>query len=194
MTTQSDIEDIRRQVAAAIHAHWKLFLAQGIVMIVLGLLAVAMPNIATLAVEIFVGWLFLIGGIFRAVSVWHARRMPGFGWSMLSALLAVLLGLILIARPLAGILTLTMVLVAFFILEGIAAIVIAVQHRDHLTSWGWVLLSGLIDLFLAYLIWQGWPSSAGWAIGLLVGVNMVFLGLSLLMTALSARLMGPQPP
>ena len=119
-------------------------------MMVFGLLAVAMPNLATLAVEIFVGWLFLIGGIFRAVSVWHARRMPGFGWSMLSALLAVLLGLILIARPLAGVLTLTMVLVAFFILEGIAAIVIAVQHRDHLTSWGWVLLSGLIDLLLAY--------------------------------------------
>ena len=194
MTTQSDIEDIRRQVAAAIHAHWRLVLAQGIVMIVFGLLAIAMPNIATLAVEIFVGWLLLIGGIFRAVSVWHARRMPGFGWSMLSALLAVLLGLILIARPLAGVLTLTMVLVAFFILEGITAIVIAVQHRDHLTSWGWVLLNGLIDLFLAYLIWQGWPSSAGWAIGLLVGINMVFLGLSLLMTALAARLMGPRPP
>jgi uncharacterized membrane protein HdeD (DUF308 family) len=194
MTTQPDIENIKRQVADAIHAHWKLVLAQGIVMMVFGLLAVAMPNLATLAVEIFVGWLFLIGGIFRAVSVWHARRMPGFGWSMLSALLAVLLGLILIARPLAGVLTLTMVLVAFFILEGIAAIVIAVQHRDHLTSWGWVLLSGLIDLLLAYLIWQGWPSSAGWAIGLLVGINMVFLGLSLLMTALAARLMGPQTP
>jgi uncharacterized membrane protein HdeD (DUF308 family) len=163
-------------------------------MMVLGLLAVAMPNLATLAVEIFVGWLFLIGGIFRAVSVWHARRMLGYRWSMLSALLAVLLGLILIARPLAGALTLTMVLVAFFILEGIAAIVIAVQHHDHLRSWGWVLLSGLIDLLLAYLIWQGWPSSAGWAIGLLVGINMVFLGLSLLMTALAARLMGPQPP
>src|ERR1700751_3585570 len=120
--------------------------------------------------------------------------MPGFGWSMLRALLAVVLGLILIARPLAGVLTLTMVLVAFFILEGIIAIVIAVQHRNHLTRWGWVLLSGLIDLFLAYLIWQGWPSSAGWAIGLLVGINMVFLGVSLLMSALAARLMGPQPP
>jgi uncharacterized membrane protein HdeD (DUF308 family) len=194
MTTQPDIEDIRRRMAAAIHAHWKLVLAQGVVMIVFGLLAVAMPNIATLAVEIFVGWLFFIAGIFRALSVWHARRMPGFGWSMLSALLAVLLGLILIARPLSGVLTLTMVLIAFFILEGITAVVIAVQHRDHLSSWGWVLFSGIIDLLLAYLIWQGWPSSAGWAIGLLVGINMVFLGLSLLMTALAARLMGPQSP
>jgi uncharacterized membrane protein HdeD (DUF308 family) len=194
MTTQPDIEAVRRQMAATIHAHWKLFLAQGIVMMVLGLLAVAMPNIATLAVEIFVGWLFFIAGIFRAVSVWHSRRMPGFGWSMLSALLAVLLGLILIARPLAGVLTLTMVLLAFFVLEGITAIVVAVQHRDHLTSWGWVLFSGIIDLLLAYLIWQGWPSSASWAIGLLVGINMVFFGLSLLMTALAARLMGGQSP
>ena len=192
MTTPPDIEGIRRRMAATIHAHWKLVLAQGILLMVFGLLAVAMPNIATLAVEIFVGWLFFIAGIFRAVSVWHARQMPGFGWSMLSGLLAVLLGLILIARPLAGVLTLTMVLIAFFILEGITAIVVAVQHREHLRSWGWVLFSGIVDLLLAYLIWAGWPNSTDWAIGLLVGINMVFLGLSLLMTALAARLMGGQ--
>jgi len=192
MTTSPDIEGIRRRMAATIHAHWKLVLAQGILLMVFGLLAVAMPNTATLAVEIFVGWLFFIAGIFRAVSVWHARQMPGFGWSMLSALLAVLLGLILIARPLAGVLTLTMVLIAFFVLEGITAIVVAVQHREHLRSWGWVLFSGIVDLLLAYLIWAGWPNSTDWAIGLLVGINMVFLGLSLLMTALAARLMGGQ--
>ena len=192
MTTSPDIEGIRRRMAATIHAPWKLVLAQGILLMVFGLLAVAMPNIATLAVEIFVGWLFFIAGIFRAVSVWHARQMPGFGWSMLSALLAVLLGLILIARPLAGVLTLTMVLVAFFIIEGIASILAAIEHREHLHSWGWVVFSGIIDLLLAYLIWQGWPSSADWAIGLLVGVNMLFLGLSLVMTALTARLMGSQ--
>src|SRR5438132_3043363 len=78
MSTQPDIEGFRHQIAATIHAHWKLFLAQGILLMVLGLLAVAMPNIATLAVEIFVGWLFLIAGILRAVSVWHARQMPRF--------------------------------------------------------------------------------------------------------------------
>src|SRR5262245_45519899 len=114
MTIQPNIEDIRRRMAAAIHAYWKLVLAQGILLMVFGLLAVAEPNVATFAVSIFVGWLFFVGGIFRALSVWHARRMPGFGWSMLSALLAILLGLILIARPMAAVLTLTMVLVAFF--------------------------------------------------------------------------------
>jgi uncharacterized membrane protein HdeD (DUF308 family) len=192
MSIQPDIDSIRRQMAATIHAHWKLVLAQGIVMMVLGFLAVAEPNVATIAVGIFVGWLFFIGGIFRAMSVWQSRGMPGFAWSLLTALLAIVLGLILIVRPLAGVLTLTMVLIAFFILEGITAIVLAVQHREHLWSWGWVLFSGIVDLLLAFLIWDGWPSSADWAIGLLVGINMLFFGLSLVMTALAARLMGNQ--
>jgi uncharacterized membrane protein HdeD (DUF308 family) len=192
MSIRPDIEGIRRQMAATIHAHWKLVLAQGIVMMVLGFLAVAEPNVATIAVGIFVGWLFFIGGIFRALSLWQSRGMPGFAWSLLTALLAIMLGLILVFRPLAGVLTLTMVLIAFFILEGITAIVVAVQHREHLRSWGWVLFSGIVDLLLAFLIWDGWPSSADWAIGLLVGINMLFFGLSLVMTALAARLMGNQ--
>jgi uncharacterized membrane protein HdeD (DUF308 family) len=192
MSIQPDIEGIRRQMAATIHAHWKLVLVQGIVMMVLGFLAVVEPNVATLAVSIFVGWLFFVGGIFRALSVWRSREMPGFAWSLLTALLAIVLGLVLIFRPLAGVLTLTMVLIAFFIVEGITAIVIAVQHRAHLRSWGWVLFSGIVDLLLAYLIWAGWPSSADWAIGLLVGINMLFFGLSLVMTALAARMMGNQ--
>jgi uncharacterized membrane protein HdeD (DUF308 family) len=155
-------------------------------------LAVVEPNVATVAVGIFVGWLFFIGGIFRAASVWHSRRMPGFAWSMLTAVLAIVLGLILILRPLAGVLTLTMVLIAFFIVEGVASILAAIQHRQHLRSWGWLLFSGIVDLLLAYLIWAGWPSSADWAIGLLVGVNMLFFGLSLVMTALAARVIGSQ--
>ena len=192
MSIERDIEGIRRQMAATIHGHWKLVLAQGVVMVVLGFLAVIEPNVATLAVSIFVGWLFFIGGIFRTLWVWRSRAMPGFAWSLLTALLAIVFGLILIFRPLTGALTLTMVLVAFFILEGITAIVLAVQHREHLRSWGWVLFSGIIDLLLAYLIWAGWPSSADWAIGLLVGINMLFFGLSLVMTSLAARLIGNQ--
>jgi uncharacterized membrane protein HdeD (DUF308 family) len=192
MSDMTDLEGIRRQLASAIQSHWKLFLAQGILMMVLGFLAVVEPNVATVAVGIFVGWLFFIGGIFRAASVWHSRRMPGFAWSMLTAVLAIVLGLILILRPLAGVLTLTMVLIAFFIVEGVASILAAIQHRQHLRSWGWLLFSGIVDLLLAYLIWAGWPSSADWAIGLLVGVNMLFFGLSLVMTALAARVIGSQ--
>src|SRR5207244_11649585 len=109
MSNHTDIDGLRRQLALTIHAHWRLFLAQGIVMMLLGFLAVAVPNLATLAVEIFIGWLFFVAGIFRAVSVWHSRQMPGFAWSLLTAVLAIVLGLILILRPLEGVLTLTMV-------------------------------------------------------------------------------------
>jgi uncharacterized membrane protein HdeD (DUF308 family) len=185
------LDGIQSRLAAAIHAHWKLFLAEGIVMMVLGLLAIAVPEVATLAITILIGWLFFIGGIFRTISALQHRAMPGFAWSLLIAVLAILLGLILILRPIAGVLTLTIWLIVFFIIEGIAAIFLAIEHRRHLPSWGWVLLSGLVDLLLAYLIWDGWPSSAAWAIGLLVGINMVFVGLSLIMTALAARTMAP---
>jgi uncharacterized membrane protein HdeD (DUF308 family) len=187
------LDGIQSRLAAAIHAHWKLFLAEGIVMMVLGLLAITVPEVATLAITILIGWLFFIGGIFRTISVLQHRAMPGFAWSLLIAVLAILLGLVLIVRPIAGVLTLTIWLIAFFVIEGIAAIFLAIEHRRHLPSWGWVLLSGLVDLLLAYLIWDGWPSSAAWAIGLLVGINMVFVGLSLIMTALAARTMAPNP-
>ena len=186
-----DIDEFRRQLATRMHEHWKLFLVEGVVMMVLGLLAIAVPEIASLAIAIFIGWLFFVGGILRTISVLQHRQMPGFAWSLLTAVLAVVLGLVLIARPIAGVLTLTIVLVVFFVIEGITAFMLAIEHRRHLTSWIWILFSGLVDLLLAFLIWDGWPSSAGWAIGLLVGINMVFVGLSLIMTALAARQMAP---
>jgi uncharacterized membrane protein HdeD (DUF308 family) len=187
-----ELDGIQRRLADMIHAHWKFFFAEGIVMLVLGLVAIAVPEIASLAIAILIGWLFFIGGIFRTMSVLRHRGMPGFAWSLLTAVLAVGLGLVLLLRPIAGVLTLTIALVVFFIVEGVAAILLAIEHRRHLPSWGWVLLSGLVDLLLAYLIWDGWPSSAGWAIGLLVGINMVFVGLSSIMTALAARTMAPK--
>jgi uncharacterized membrane protein HdeD (DUF308 family) len=190
-TQVPDLNDFRHRMAAAIHAHWKLFLVEGIVMMVLGLLAIAEPEIASIAITIFIGWLFLIGGIFRTISLLQHRDIPGFGWALATALLAVVLGIVLLIRPIAGVLSLTIALIVFFILEGISAIVLAIQHRRHLPSWGWILFSGIIDLVLAFLIWDGWPSSADWAIGLLVGINMVFVGLSLIMTAMAARTMAP---
>jgi uncharacterized membrane protein HdeD (DUF308 family) len=187
-----ELDDVRRRFADAIHAHWKFFLAEGIIMLVLGLVAIAVPEIASLAIAILIGWLFFIGGIFRTLSVLRHRGTPGFVWSLLTAVLAIVLGLVLLLRPMAGVLTLTVALIIFFVIEGIAAILLAVEHRRHLPSWGWVLLSGLVDLLLAFLIWDGWPSSAGWAIGLLVGINMVFVGVSMIMTAIAARTIAPK--
>ena len=186
-----DVEKLRRRPAAEIHEHWKVFLVQGIVMMALGVLAIALPEISTIAIEIIIGWLLFVGGIFRAVMLLRAKRIPGFGWSLATAIVAVVLGAVLVLRPLEGVLTLTMVLAVFFVVEGIAAIILSVEFRRRLHNWGWILLDGLVSLVLAFLIVWGWPGTAAWAIGLLVGINMLFFGLSLLMTALAARLMTP---
>ena len=190
LPTNTEIEALRRQALATIHAHWKLFLLQGVLMLVLGMFAIALPNVFTLEIELLVGWLFIVGGLLRAATIFRKRRMPGFWWTLGTGVLAVLLGVILIGNPLQGVLTLTVVMTAMFVVEGVAAIFVALEFRRLLHNWSWTLLSGLINLALAYLIWQGWPNSAGWVIGLYVGINMIFLGVPLIMTALAARSIG----
>jgi uncharacterized membrane protein HdeD (DUF308 family) len=185
--TTFEIADSHLQVDLVARLPARLFLVQGVCMMLLGLAAVALPTISTLAIEFLVGALFFIGGAVRTVSVLRAPHAPGFRWSLATALSATVLGVLFLVGPSQGALTLTMILIAFFILEGIGAIVLALQLRRVLPSWSWTLLSGVVDLILASLIWQGWPGTAAWAIGLLVGVNMIFLGLALTMIGIAIR-------
>jgi len=185
--SRPDIEALRGKAASAVQAHSTLFMVQGALMMILGGLAIALPNISTLAIELVIGWLFLLGGALRLAAVWRTRRLHGFAWSLSASILAILLGLVLLLGPAQGALTLTIVLIAFFIVQGVVAILLALEFRRHLRHWTWTLLSGVVDLLLAYLIWRGWPTTATWAIGLLVGINMLFLGWSLVMTAVVAR-------
>jgi uncharacterized membrane protein HdeD (DUF308 family) len=180
------------QAAAAIrrsiHDHWGLFLFEGILLVVLGLLAILVPPIASLAVTILLGWLFLISGAFALISTFMARQAPGFWWSLLSAVLAVVVGVLLLAQPVAGLLSLTYLLVAFFFIEGVVTIMYAVEHRRELTGgWGWMLASGIVTLALGVIILAGLPGTAAWALGLLVGIDMVFGGSALVAVALAAR-------
>jgi uncharacterized membrane protein HdeD (DUF308 family) len=183
-----DVEKMQAAVSATVKAHWKAFLFEGIVLAVLGLAAMIVPPLASLAVTIFLGWMFLISGIAGLFVTFWARQMPGFWWSLFSAALAVLAGLILIARPVQGILTLTIVVGAYFLAEGVATIMYALEHRRELSErWSWLLAAGLMDILIAFLIISGLPGSAEWAIGLLVGINLVLGGASLIGMALAAR-------
>jgi len=179
--------DIATQTREAIRSHRTLFLVQGIVMVILGVIAILAPQIATLAVEIFVGWLFIIGGIVRLFATFQSRDAPGFWWSILIAILAIIVGFVLVANPLAGVLTLTMVLIAMFLVEGVFQIIAGIEFRKAAAgSWFWLVTSGVIDIILAVLIFAGWPGTAAWAIGLLVGINLLFAGIALTMTAIAA--------
>jgi uncharacterized membrane protein HdeD (DUF308 family) len=185
---QSGIEDIQRAAAAALREHWVLFLVEGVVLLVLGATAVVLPPIATLAVTILLGWLFLVSGIAGLVTTIWMRHAPGFWWSLLSAVLGLVVGVMLLASPLVGAFSLTLVLIAFFLVEGAASIMFALDHRRELSGqWGWMLASGIIDLALALMIFAGLPSTAAWALGLLVGINMIFGGAALIAMSLHAR-------
>jgi uncharacterized membrane protein HdeD (DUF308 family) len=187
-TDQPDIAKIQSAVANALHEHWKLYLAEGIALVVLGVIAILIPPIATLAVTIVLGWLFLVSGIIGLFTTFWMRQAPGFWWSLISAVLAVVVGGLLLTRPVSGALSLTIVVVVFFVIEGVASIMFALDHRRELSGrWGWMLMSGIIDLALATLVFTGLPSTAAWAIGLLVGINMVFGGSALIAMALHAR-------
>ena len=183
-----DIQGIQRAVANALHDNWKLYLAEGILLVILGFIAIVIPPIATLAVTILLGWLFLLSGVMGLITTFMMRQAPGFWWSLLSAALAVLVGGSLLAMPASGAVSLTIVLVAFFVIEGIASIMFALDHKSELTGrWGWMLASGVVDLVLGGMILAGLPSTAAWAIGLLVGINMIFGGSALVGMALHAR-------
>lgn len=163
-----------------LHRNRSLVLFEGIAFLILGLLAIALPQLFTFGFAQLLGWLFLFGGLIEAWRTFKTRHSPGTWASALTALLAVIVGFLLLARPLEAVLTLTILLTAMFLLEGIFKIFMAASLRQHLKNWGWILLSGVLSLAMAALIWSGWPSTAFWVIGLLVGINMLFFGYALI--------------
>src|SRR6476659_8769671 len=194
-TDPGGASELRRALTQSIREHWGLFLAEGIILVVLGLLAIIVPPIATIAVTIFLGWLFLISGIVGLVTTFWARHAPGFWWSLLSAVLAIAAGIVVLVDPLRGAFTLTLLLIVFFTIEGVLTIMYALEHKKDLSGrWGWMLTSGIIDLILAAIILAGLPGTAAWALGLLVGINMLFGGTALIAMAMHARSDASVPP
>ncbi len=175
-------------LARSLHDHWRLFLAEGLVLSLLGLCAIVAPLIAGLAATVFFGWIFLMTGLAGLLFTFTTRGVPGFAWSFLSALIAVVAGGVLLWNPLAGLVTLTYVLVAFFLVDGAFMIMLALAYRRELSArWEWLLVNGLVDLVLAVVILTGLPGSLLWAFGLLIGVDMLFGGGTLAALALGAR-------
>lgn len=188
MTSPEDFSRLQSAMSQTVKAHWKAFLFEGILLAVLGVAALILPPLASLAIAIFLGWMFLVSGIGGLIVTYWARSTPGFWWSLVSAALAVLAGMLLLARPMQAVLTLTIVLGAYFLAEGVTTIMYALEHRREPSSrWTWLLISGLVDIAISFLVITGLPSSAEWAIGILVGINLLFGGATLIGMALAAR-------
>src|SRR5215469_7143068 len=168
-----EIQQVREALAGAVRRHWGLFLFEGIVLVVLGVLALLAPVIASVAVTVFFGWILLISGVVGLVTTFRARQASGFWWSLLSDVVAIVAGVVLLVWPLQGTLSLSAVLIAFLFVQGVVTIMYALEHRSALSGrWGWLLASGIVDVVLAIVLFLGLPGTALWLLGIVLGVNL----------------------
>ena len=157
-------------------------------LVILGMLAILVPPLGSLAATVLFGSILLLSGAVGLIATVRARHAPGFWWSLVSALIGIAAGALLLGWPLQGMFSLTAVLIAFLILEGVVSIFYALEHRKGLSGrWGWMLASGFVDLMLGGIIFAGLPGTAAWALGVIIGVNMIFGGWALIAMALAAR-------
>ena len=155
-----------------------LYLVQAILMIVGGAVAILFPVFASAAFVRFLGWILIASGIIQGLSLLSARNHPSFWLALVSAALAIVVGVLMLRNTVETMLVISMLLIVFFMVEGIAKIVFALTIRP-MTGWFWVLASGILAIVLAVILWNSMPITAGWLIGLLLGVNLITEGMAL---------------
>jgi uncharacterized membrane protein HdeD (DUF308 family) len=163
---------------------WSIGLS--VLMIVAGLLAIAVPQAAGVAVNIIVAWLLVFSGVFHLVFAWHVRTTGGMIWELLLGVLYAAIGVYLLVHPVAGLATLTLALAIYLFAEGVLELALGFRLRPMPGS-GWLLFDGVITLILGVMIWRTFPSNTEWVIGTLVGISMLFSGFSRLMLSVAAR-------
>ena len=158
----------------------------GVSLIVLGMVAVASPFVAAVAVSVLIAWLIVLAGVIHIVLAFQAHRAGSVIWKLLVGLAYLFFGGYLIAHPVLGVASLTLVLASLFLIEGILNIVLFFQMRSMRGS-SWVLIDGVITLLLGLMIYMQWPSSSAWAIGTLVGVSLILSGITRVFLSLAVR-------
>lgn len=169
---------------------WSIGLS--VLMIVAGILAIAIPPAASLAVNLVVAWLLIFSGVMHLVFAWHTRSAGGLLWEILLGALYGFVGVYLLMHPAAGLATLTLALAIYLFLEAFFEFLLWGFVRA-LPGSAWLLLDGVVTLILAVLIWRTWPSNTEWVIGTLVGISMLFSGTTRLMLSLAARRLVARP-
>ncbi len=193
MSTPAEVRMARRVLRhelEAIQGNWGWLLALGIILVVVGTLAVAMPIVAGLATAVTFGVLLLIGGIAQLVGAFWTRDWSGFFLSLLMGVLYVVIGLLFLRAPLKAEVVMTLLLACAFMVGGLFRIIGSLMYQ--FPHWGWTLAGGAINLILGIVIWQQWPEAALWVIGLFVGIDLIFTGWTWVMLALAVKTLRPR--
>lgn len=184
--TEAGAGDVRSAVLGALQRNWGWFIGVGIVLICIGIAAVALPFASSVAVELLIGSAIAVAGLFKLVHAIKSRTAGGFFAELLISLLMIAVGALLLIFPLEGILTLTVLLAAFFMVSGVFRIIGALQMRD-VPTWGWALASGVIALILGVIIWAELPGDSRWVLGFIIGIDLIFSGLTLVITGQTVK-------
>lgn len=183
-----DARSLVEGLERAAKVYWPALLIEGIVLILIGVLALFIPPLFTLGIATALGWLFIAGGMVALVVYSWAYAAPGFHSLLFYAVLSIIAGLALLVRPLSGAISLTVILIVCFALGGVAKLFYPLGRSQYLSNYrGWIRASGMIDLVLAALMFIGLPEIALWAPGLLLGANMVLGGIALVVVAVLER-------
>ncbi|SJM91140.1 conserved membrane hypothetical protein [Crenothrix polyspora] len=182
----TELAHVQQQMQDYLQKHWRLFLLEGIVFIVLGIAAVIIPQFFSLVTVLFLGWIIVLAGVIHVSRALFFPDMPGFGLWLVLGILQVIVGYLLIVDPIAGVMTITMMMTLFFVLEGTIKIYWALMLRP-LPNWNFVLFSGVTALLFAVIILAFWSETAHWLLGLFVGINMIILGWSMVKMSLSHK-------
>lgn len=178
MSLEAAAQVMREAMRETVKRHSLWYLVQSGLMIIAGILALAYPAVSSVAVVFFLGWLLIFGGILQGISLIGARHVPHFWLQLISVVLFVIVGLLFLRNPGESLLTLTLLLIVLFMVEGISKVIFALTIRP-LPNWGWVLGSGIIAILLAFYLWASIPVTAVWLIGVLLGIELICEGVAL---------------
>ncbi len=169
---------MREAMRETVKRHWVWYLIQGALMVLAGVLALIYPVISSVAVIVFLGWLMIISGVVQGISLIGTTHVPHFWLQLISVALFVIVGLLFLRNPGEGLLTLTLLLIVLFMVEGISKVILSLTIRPF-PNWGWVCASGVIGILLSLYLWASIPVTAVWLLGVLLGIALISEGAAL---------------
>jgi uncharacterized membrane protein HdeD (DUF308 family) len=179
-------EVFREAMRNAVKRYSLWYLVEGLLLIAAGVLAIVYPIFSSTAVIVLLGWLLVISGLVQALSLISARHVPHFWLQLISICLAMLIGFLFLRDPEQGLATITLLLIVFFMMEGISKVVFALTIRPF-PNWGWVLASGMVGIVLSVVLWTYLPVTSVWLLGFLLGMNLISVGSAIAYLAWQVR-------
>lgn len=184
MSTEST--QMTSEVPTELEQNWRYLMGGGILIALLGIFAIFTPFVTGVALSIMLGAILVVGGLIHVADAFSARGLKGSLWQLVLALVYAAAGIALLANPVVGLTTLTLLVIGYFLAGGIVEVIMGLRMRGQ-PRWGWIVASGVVSLLLAGLLWIDFPSSALWAVGLLFGVSLLSSGISLIGIAMTGR-------